>query len=281
VGGESILHSVRATLSIGDFAKATQLNVKTLRHYHEVGLLVPANVDAGTGYRRYSTGQIPVAQVIRRFRELDMPLGQIDAVLSATDTGTRSELIAEHLANLERELATTQGAVASLRELLEGPPPTLPIEHRTEPEMPTAAIVETVDAADLSAWFQGAVGELRATLAAQEVTPSGPSGAVVSDAFFADEQGQIAVFVPSTEPVRPVGRVTLLTLPMVELAVIVHHGSHSTIDRSYGALGAHVAERAIAVDGPIRERYLVGRPETSNEAQWRTEIGWPIFRTEA
>jgi DNA-binding transcriptional MerR regulator len=271
---------VAATLSIGDFAKATQLSVKTLRHYHEVGLLVPASVAPGSGYRRYSTDQIPLAQVIRRFRALDMPLCTIDAVLNADDPATRSEMIAQHLATLEQQLARTQGAVESLRDLLEGPLVARAIEHRSEAEIAAAAITATIDGADLSDWFQGAVGELRAVLAAQDLPPDGPSGAVVSDAFFADERGALTVFVPTPAPVRPVGRVVPHTLPAVELAVVVHTGSHSTIDRTYGALAEHVAERAIAVDGPIRERYLVGPYETPNETQWRTEIGWPIFRTD-
>lgn len=106
---------MQGTLTIGDFAKATQLSVKTLRHYHELELLVPARVDASSGYRRYATDQIQVAQVIRRFRDLDMPLGQIGEVLGATDAAVRSELIAAHLARLERELVETQSAVASRR----------------------------------------------------------------------------------------------------------------------------------------------------------------------
>jgi hypothetical protein len=40
-----------------------------------------------------------------------------------------------------------------------------------------------------------------------------------------------------------------------------------------------VAEHALAVEGPIREYYVVGGHETANESDWRTEIGWPIFRT--
>jgi DNA-binding transcriptional MerR regulator len=43
-----------STVSIGQFATMTHLSVKTLRHYHEVGLLEPAHVDAGTGYRYYA-----------------------------------------------------------------------------------------------------------------------------------------------------------------------------------------------------------------------------------
>src|ERR1700751_172018 len=100
------------TVSVGRFATITHLSVKTLRHYHQVGLLEPADVDPVTGYRRYTSAQIPMAQVIRRFRDLDMPLNDIREVLRASDPTTRSQLIANHLAHLEETLAETQRAVA-------------------------------------------------------------------------------------------------------------------------------------------------------------------------
>ena len=68
---------MRAALSIGDFAQITHLRVKTLRHYHEAGLLEPAGVDPHTGYRYYATTQVPTAQVIRRFREFGMPVREV------------------------------------------------------------------------------------------------------------------------------------------------------------------------------------------------------------
>ena len=115
-----------SSLAIGDFSRATHLSVKTLRHYHRLGLLIPAEVDPGSSYRRYDTEQIPTAQVIRRFRDVDMPLEQIGAVLHAPDVDSRNELIAAHLARLEQDLLQTQEAVASLRGLLQGPSPALP-----------------------------------------------------------------------------------------------------------------------------------------------------------
>src|SRR6267142_2769640 len=82
-----------SSLAIGDFSRATHLTVKTLRHYHETGLLEPAQIDPQTGYRRYTTDQIPVAQIIKRFRDLDMPLNEIRAVLSAPDVHARNEAV--------------------------------------------------------------------------------------------------------------------------------------------------------------------------------------------
>jgi hypothetical protein len=53
------------SLAIGDFSRATHLNIKTLRHYHRIGLLEPAYVDPDTGHRRYGTDQIPAAHNTR------------------------------------------------------------------------------------------------------------------------------------------------------------------------------------------------------------------------
>lgn len=184
------------SLTIGDFSRATFLSVKTLRHYHRVGLLEPSVVDPATGYRRYTSNQIPTAQVIRRFRDLDMPLGDIGSVLRAPDQRTRSQLIAAHLTSLEQSLADTQRAVASLRDLLEHPLPPASIEHRRIPATPAAAITDTVEVGDLAAWYQGAVGEIRATLSAQGINSSGPPGGIYASELFSEERGEATVFFP-------------------------------------------------------------------------------------
>ena len=272
---------MKSALPIGDFARATQLSVKTLRHYHRVGLLEPADIDTETGYRYYRAEQIPTAQVIKRFRALDMPLEQISAVLEAADVATRNALLSTHLNKMEAELARTQQAVASLRGLLDQTPPAsrAEIRHRQVAATPTAAISEIIDIADASAWYQGALGELRGTMAAHGVPGADWPGGVYANELFTDERGLATIFVAARDPVRPTGRVKPMVIPAVELAVIVHPGRLDDIDLSYGALASYVAEHALAVDGPIREYYLVGSHDTADDTQWRTEIGWPIFRT--
>ncbi|HEY1703089.1 MAG TPA: GyrI-like domain-containing protein [Trebonia sp.] len=75
------------------------------------------------------------------------------------------------------------------------------------------------------------------------------------------------------------GRVRLTEIPAADAAVAVHQGSLADADRTYAALGTVVAERAIGVDGPIREYYTVGFTDTEDEARHRTEVCWPVFRT--
>ena len=57
----------------------------------------------------------------------------------------------------------------------------------------------------------------------------------------------------------------------------MHDGPFNDFDRTYGALGSHVAEYC-EVAPPIRELYLVGPGDAADPAAYRTEICWPIQR---
>ena len=131
---------MRTSLTIGEFATLSHLSVRTLRRYHETGLLEPAAVDPFTGYRYYSAEQIPPAQVIRRLRDLDVPLAEVKAILATGDPQRRAELITGHLLRLEGELDRTKAAVMSLRQLLHPGAADLHVELRSVPPRTVAAI---------------------------------------------------------------------------------------------------------------------------------------------
>jgi DNA-binding transcriptional MerR regulator len=271
-------------LTIGEFSRMTHLSVKALHHYHDVGVLEPAGIDPHSGYRSYGTDQVASAQVIRRLRDLGMPLDSIRAVLLAPDLAARNREITAHLARMERQLEQTQAAVSGLRALLGGPAPRPRIEFRTIPAVTALAITEVVAAADVMAWGDDAMAELAAVLGASGLAQAGPFGALFPGEFFELERSEVTPFVPVEQPSPGLGpasfglagRVRLIEVPGIEAAVAVHDGPAEDIDRTYGALGTVVAERAIGVDGPIREYY----PDGFDSAEpHRTEICWPVFRT--
>jgi effector-binding domain-containing protein len=120
-----------------------------------------------------------------------------------------------------------------------------------------------VDKSDALTWYYGAMGELAATLAARDIAPTGPAGGVYESEFFTDDRGRATVFYPCHSSPRPVGRVTTALIPSAELQKRRSSiPAHAGFDRSYGALGAYVTQHALAVDGPIREYYLIGPAET-------------------
>jgi DNA-binding transcriptional MerR regulator len=265
-------------LTIGDFSRATLLTIKTLRHYHDTGLLEAAEVDPQAGYRRYLTSQIPQAQMIKRFRELQMPLSEIRQLLASPDGSTRNAIMAAHLRRLEYDLERTRSAVSELRGLLESPASSATISHRHIAPMLGAAIGERVDAKHAVSWLAGALAELHSTLATQSRRAVAPAGGLFSDELFARGRGAATIYIPCDGPIESIGRVRPYHSPEVEVATIVHAGSHRNIDLAYGALATHVARYELAADGPLREHYLVGPLDTSDESAWRTEIGWPIVK---
>jgi DNA-binding transcriptional MerR regulator len=88
-------------LSIGQFARLAGLSVGALRHYDELDLLRPADIDRFTGYRRYRREQLETARTIARLRDLELPLDEIRAVFATDDPVDRRRRLATHRARIE------------------------------------------------------------------------------------------------------------------------------------------------------------------------------------
>jgi DNA-binding transcriptional MerR regulator len=268
-----------ALVTIGDFSRMTHLSVVALRHYHDVGLLRPAEIDPDSGYRFYAPEQVQIAQVIRRFRALGMPLDEIRDVLRAPDAAARNQVIVAHMQRMESQLAATQSVVTSLRSLLERAPGPIAVSHRLVGSAQSAAIRDQISPAQLDGWLTTAQLEIDAVLAEAAVKPAGPRAALYSAEYFQLEIGEVLACIPVTGELPSSGRVRMRELPAAELAVAVHRGSYADLDQTYGALGSYVAEREIGMPGPIREHYLVGAFDTDDETSWVTEVCWPVFQT--
>ena len=270
---------MRVRLAIGVFSRMTHLSVKALRHYHDVGLLTPAEIDPVSGYRFYEPSQLPAAQVIRRFRDLGMPLDEIREVLQAPDVAARNQVIVAHLQRMESQLAVTQSVVASLRSLLDRPPAPVAVEHRSVGPVRALAIRGPVSLPKLDEWLDAAQRELDAALTAAGASAAGPRGALYPAELFELGAGEVVAYVPVTQEIPAGGRARMLEIPPAELAVAVHRGTTADLDLTYGALGTYMAEREIGVDGPIREHYLVTAFDTGDESRHVTEVCWPVFQT--
>jgi DNA-binding transcriptional MerR regulator/effector-binding domain-containing protein len=272
--------------TVGEFSRLTHLPIKTLHHYHEAGLLEPAMVDPSTGYRYYAPGQLPTAQLVRRLREVRMPLADVRAVLTAPDRAARDEGIAAHLEQLRRELAGTASAVASLQALLIGDPSpgVVDISHRDAPAVACVELSGTVDRDEIGPWCAQAYPRLYRAVGQLGVAPSAPGGALYSSGWFEEGGGTVLAYVPvdlptsSVVPVRATAedRVRVGTLPAARLAVALHTGDFADLDMTYAQLGRHVLDRGIGAAGPLREIYLITPDDTTDPAAMRTEVCWPI-----
>lgn len=104
-------------MQIKEFARITGVSVRTLHYYDQIGLLKPARVDRGTGYRYYDQASLLRMQQILFYRELDFPLKDICRILASPDYDGQQALMAQKKLlclkkeRLERLIAAIDDAV--------------------------------------------------------------------------------------------------------------------------------------------------------------------------
>lgn len=105
---------------IGDFSQLGQVSVRTLRHYDELGLLKPAEVDALTDYRYYTIEQLPRLNRIVALKDLGFSLLEISNLLEQDLSAKDIRAMLEHKqVEVTQKLWEEQAKLARLRARLE------------------------------------------------------------------------------------------------------------------------------------------------------------------
>ncbi len=275
-------------MPIGMFSRASLVSVKALRNYHDQGLLVPAEVDPASGYRSYRVSQLTDAAIIKRLRDLDVPLRDVAEVVRARDPEITAKVLAEHEATMRTRLDAVSRIVDELQQAVELPSISTPVHVRDEPAVHALAASGEVDEADYATFLGDAYGRLWQALAMTGAAMAGPSAARYP-AHVDTEREPIEAYLPITEavpvpqPVLDTG-VYLTMIPAAHCAVMTHVGGYDSIGDTYRQLGAWVARHAVTSDQPVREHYVVSVDTATGELlppdQLRTEISWPIERSD-
>jgi len=108
-------------LTIGEVARASGLSASALRFYDREGVLVPADVDALTGYRRYAARQLRAARLVASLRRVGMPLAEVSVVLEQDARGevqAARDVVAAHEQRLVEGLRDARAEIARTLGLL-------------------------------------------------------------------------------------------------------------------------------------------------------------------
>lgn len=266
--------------NIGEFAALARVSVRMLRHYDAIGLLVPADVDERTGYRRYAIDQLPRLLRIAELRDLGVGLEQIAVVSSAVDADAAlREVLIERRAELEASVAGDRARIARIERRLrnlEGTTMSDVVYKRIEPI--------TVYAASQYAPGMGpenvgpVVGPLIDGLDRALEAAGRP---LIEPGIFwyeaeADDRFSVHVsYTAENEPVAGPGY-DVVELPLMPTAAtLLHRGDMSGIGESWAALMEQLVADGYRVVGPGREVYL----ETDGHGpgpDWLTELQAPV-----
>jgi DNA-binding transcriptional MerR regulator len=243
-------------LAIGAFARLCRLSVKQLRHYDELGLLAPAWVDPGSGYRYYRPAQVRDATSIALLRSLDVPLPVIGSVLAGAPVASALSGVRE---SLEAELNRRRRALATLEQILSAGMPAVDVSVVSQPPRRVATVRDAADDVDgIGRVTSAAIANLLGALAGR------PLGLPLVGLFPVDLASPIPIVVAAGSDVDVPG-----TVPDVlaggRFAQATHAGPYERIALTAHGLLAWCAEHGHSPAGAIREVYLSDPRDTAPE----------------
>jgi DNA-binding transcriptional MerR regulator len=276
------MQRTQTLLPIGRFSRLCGLTVKALRHYDDIGLLEPAHIDEGTGYRYYALAQLDDAVAISRLRALHVPLDECREILAEHDTQAIRARLERHRKRLEGRLSDTQRTLAALAELLKDPASLLPpgtqlekVEVKEVDPQPVLAMRSRTTADDLDAVISKSINGVADYMAELDAKRAGPPFTQSSDP---DGEGAIDVVIgwPTGEPLPGGGDVQSLALPGGKVAWAVYHGSYLGLPGAYRALYEWLDEQGHEAGGDPREIYYTDPDEVAQAEDNVTGIVWPL-----
>ena len=264
-------------ISIGQFSKLSGLSIRALRLYDAEQLLEPNWVDPSTGYRYYTQEQADRAKLIRQLRACEMPLDQIQIVLSEPNQADLT--LMRHRQYLEKRQLEHQEMLRTLDTLLPKPGD-FDVKLRYTSAQPVLRIRER------RVWMDrrspGIMGQTMGEIYDQLQT-AGLSPASAPLLTYACPDGtrelEVNCCVPINGHIEVRGRVERAELPAAELAYTTHRGSYDSLDETLEHLLRWVMSRHLVVCGEAREIFLEHAASVSDPAKYRTELAIPVQRT--
>lgn len=265
-------------LTIGAFAQIGQVTHRMLRHWDTAGLLVPAHVDAYSGYRSYDPSQLERLHRIVALRQLGFGLDDISSILErGVDARRITDLLRIRRAGVEQEHRIAADRLVDVERRLQL------IER--ENHMSRIEIVEkSLPAVRLAA------RRVIVSDQAEVASAVGPAFDAVAEVI-GDECGALTTPIAQYEtredglhiiagyayngPARE--GFDVVDLPAAEAAVCgIHLGSMDRIAASWQAIHAEIFARGLVHSGPCRELYV--RAVSENQDDWVTELQQPVRR---
>jgi DNA-binding transcriptional MerR regulator/effector-binding domain-containing protein len=269
--------------SIGAFSKITGLAVRTLRFYHERGLLVPAAVDRETGYRSYDQRNVERARVIVALREMEFSREDIAEIFAGCEED------ADVLGHLERQRESLEQRLAHLRRVVERIDALVNAERLARE---TEYMNKTQFEIEEKTIEPQLVAGMRMKGRYQDIGPqfgrlcrrvgryvAGKPLCLYYDGEYREEDADFEPCVPLRKKVDIEGA-DVRELPGTRVVALVHRGPYDELKRSYARVFAYINEHGYEMSTPTREVYLKGPGMIfkGNPQKYLTEIQIPVTK---
>jgi DNA-binding transcriptional MerR regulator len=252
-----------------------------LRHYDEIGLLIPKSTDSFTGYRYYAEDQLPVAGQINSLKDMGFGLSAIGEILKSYDNPQKlAEFLRVKQADVKAEaeevahrLLLLQTTIERLRK--DGTAMSYNVTLKTLPERYVASVRQIIPSYEQEGMLWQILMKETAPLNLQDGEPCYTS-ALFHDKEYKESNVDVEVQKSVRGSYPNTQNVLFKTEPPVLVASATYKGSYEEMDKVNEAVANWVQDNCYDFDGPAFNIYHVSPHETQNPEEWVTEVCYPV-----
>lgn len=273
---------------IGDFSKLSQVSIRMLRYYDQMGLLSPAQIDPFTGYRMYSAKQLPKLQKIVALRDMGFGVSEISELLQ----NWKADFVAQKLEARQTQIdllikeekikqQKLQSAKLDIHTFIQDADYKIEEDNfvtiKSIPSFPILSLRKRLKnyfcESDLWAEFGSIIetNNIPIPKKAQTIT-------YFHDDDFRDENVDVEVATQVDRIGKNIGALTYRESEAVEtMACILVKGPFTNIDPAYKKFATWLEEQGIfEMAGPSRQICHIGPWNTKKEENFLVELQTPI-----
>lgn len=264
--------------SIGTFSKINKITTKTLRHYDEIDLLKPEYVDDSTGYRYYTSNQLPQLYRIFTLKQMGLALGEIKEIINNPTSidlflKLKEQEIQKNIEAEKTKLLQVQHYIKSMKGELD-------MQYNVIiKELPKVIVASMRTIVPSHTAYHTIYPEMGKYMAEQKVECSLPPYCftIYHDGEYKDKDIDIEICEAITAYAKDSAKVKFKKIDKVlTAACILLKGPYSEFRIGYAYLYKWIEDNGYeSIDMP-RESYIDGIWNKEDSSQWLTEIQVPI-----
>jgi len=265
--------------TIGVFSKINKITTKTLRHYDEIGLLKPDNVDKFTAYRYYTTGQLPRIHEILALKQMGLALQDIKEIIDNPASlkmflKLKEDEISKNMKDEEMQLAQ----IKSLTNFMRGEFEFMytPIIKEL-PKVIVASMRKVVENyGEFCYLYPRKMGKEMEKLECVCAIPEYCFN-IYHDGEYKEKDIDVEMCESIIEMKQDSEILKFKKIDRVEnAACVLHKGSYNKIREAYTFIFKWIEDNNYEVLDNPRESYIDGMWNKDNEEEWLTEIQVPV-----
>lgn len=295
--------------TIGQFSIISHMPVKTLRFYHERGVLYPSRIDESSGYRYYDDAAVERSRVVTTLRRLDFSLDEIVSILAECAEDEQAiDFLRRKAREVHREVRRFRSIERELNQILltiesqdsEGTKMEIKQKHIEQLAVITLRYTGRYDemgsrigtlfkiagrfvaGAPFALYWDAEYREKDADIEVSlALKPETLDKTVAAAERYAGAAGGNAVDVKQNEHIWKLSdgqQLAVRTLPAVDVISTIHIGDYASIGRAYQRVMDEIERLGTKTTVPSREIYLKGPGMIfrGNPNKYRTEIQIPV-----